>query len=126
GGVILPAVHYGRDAIVGIGLILQQLAEFNGTVSEFKSTLPQYEIIKSKIDLDDASPDKILDTIKRRYGSNGNVNVDDGLKINFERSWIHLRKSNTEPIIRIIAEAPTIAQAQELVQKFRQEILQLP
>ncbi len=126
GGVILPAVHYGRDAIVGIGLILQQLAEFNGTVSAFKSTLPQYEIVKSKIDLDHKSPDRILDTIKQRYASNGNVNVDDGLKINFERSWVHLRKSNTEPIIRIIAEAPTNVQAQELVQKFRQEILQLP
>ena len=122
GGVILPAVHYGRDALVGIGLLLQLLAEFDGTLSEFKASLPQYSIVKSRIEASGA--DKTFLKIQQRYRQNGSITTEDGLKIDFPDSWVHLRKSNTEPIIRIIAEAPTQTQAEELVEKFRKEILE--
>jgi phosphomannomutase len=123
GGVILPAMHYGRDAIVGVGLIMQQLAEFGGTLSEMKNSLPQYAITKSKVELSAQQPDKLLERIVDRSASKGRVNTDDGVKIDFADSWVHLRKSNTEPIIRIIAEAPTMNQAQQLVQQFKEQIL---
>lgn len=126
GGVILPAVHYGRDAIVGICIILQQLAEFKGTISEFKASLPQYSIVKSKIDVAQRLPETLLQKIKEKYAVNGNAaNTEDGLKIDFKDSWVHLRKSNTEPIIRIIAEAPTASQAEKLVEQFKENILLL-
>jgi phosphomannomutase len=122
GGVILPAVHYGRDAIVGIGLILQQLAEFGGTMSAFKASLPAYAITKAKADLAGKDPDAVLRAMKERYRSGASVNTDDGLKIDFADSWVHLRKSNTEPIVRIIAEAPTEERARELVRQVQTEI----
>lgn len=125
GGVILPSVHYGRDAVVGIGLFLQLLAEFNGTLSEFKATLPQYTIVKSKITVDSADTEKTLNKVKERYTHNGSVNTDDGLKIDFPDSWVHLRKSNTEPVIRIIAEAPTASHAGSLTEQFQDEITSL-
>ncbi len=123
GGVILPKVHLGRDAIVGIGLILQCLTEFGGTVSEFKATLPQYMITKGKVDLGSLNPDAILKRLQQHYANSGKINTDDGLKINFPKSWVHLRKSNTEPILRIIAEAPLKDEADSLVKKFTAEIL---
>ena len=123
GGVIVPAVHYGRDAVVGIGIIMQQLAEWRGTLSEFKSSLPQYFITKSKVDIESKSPEALLERIRRDHVRNGNANSDDGLKISFTNSWVHLRKSNTEPIIRIIAEAPTMGEAQRLAQRFKDDIL---
>jgi len=122
GGVILPEVHYGRDAIVGIALILQHLCEFGGTLSELKSTLPQYVITKSKVMVAQKNVDRLLDRIRRRNEKMGTVNVQDGLKIDFADSWIHLRKSNTEPIIRIIAEAPSKRRSQQLVTQFTKEI----
>jgi phosphomannomutase len=125
GGVIVPAVHYGRDAIVGIGIILQQLAEFPGTLSEFKDSLPQYTIVKSKIAVGKNQSSDLLDDVKQKFANAGTINVDDGLKIDFENSWVHLRKSNTEPIIRIIAEAPTAQEAEKLVHQFQHEITQL-
>jgi phosphomannomutase len=123
GGVILPEVHYGRDAIVGIGLILQYLTEFGGTMSALKAALPQYLITKGKIELGKLDPDAILKHLKEKYSATGIINTDDGLKIDFPEAWVHLRKSNTEPIIRIIAEAHTKAEADELVKKFTAEIL---
>jgi phosphomannomutase len=123
GGVILPEVHYGRDAIVGIGLILQYLEELGGTMSELKAALPQYLITKGKIELGKLNPDAILKMLQGKYSSAGKINTDDGLKIDFPEAWVHLRKSNTEPIIRIIAEAHTKAEADELVKKFTAEIL---
>ncbi len=123
GGVIVPAVHYGRDAIVGIGIIMQQLAEWRGTLSEFKSSLPQYFITKSKVEIERKSPEALLEKIARDHVRNGNSNTDDGLKIMFPNSWVHLRKSNTEPIIRIIAEAPTMGEAESLLQRFKDDIL---
>jgi len=118
GGVILPAVHYTRDAIVGIGLIMQQLAEFGGTLSAFKATMPRYSMVKTKVSLENRNPESVLKAIRKEHAKNGNVNTDDGLKLNFDDSWVHLRRSNTEPIIRIIAEAPTSGKAEELSQRF--------
>lgn len=123
GGVILPASHIGRDAPVGIGLTLQHLAEFGGTLSELKQTMPQYLITKGKVEVGKLNPDDTLKRLQDRYSSNGVVNTLDGLKIDFADSWVHLRKSNTEPIIRIIAEAPTKQQADELVNQFTKEIV---
>ncbi|MBI5464915.1 MAG: phosphoglucosamine mutase [Ignavibacteriales bacterium] len=122
GGVILPRVHLGRDAVVGIALILQQLAEFGGSISEFKRTLPQYSIVKGKVELGALNADSILNRLAKHYASAGRITAGDGLKIDFLTSWVHLRKSNTEPIIRIIAEAPTSNEANDLVKKFIGEL----
>ncbi|MBX2990315.1 MAG: phosphoglucosamine mutase [Bacteroidetes bacterium] len=123
GGVILPAVHTGRDAIVGIGLILQLLADFGGTVSQLKSSLPQYQIAKGKIELGKISPDDALKRIRRSVSVDARVDTNDGLRIDYADYWVHLRKSNTEPIVRVIAEARTMGKAAEVVQKFKQQIL---
>ncbi len=122
GGVILPAVHLGRDAIVGIGLILQELAQFGGTLSELKASLPQYSIAKGKIELGKTSPDAVLKRIESSQNGAGRINTDDGLKIDYDDHWVHLRKSNTEPIVRVIAEAKTMDQAVEVVERFKKEI----
>jgi phosphomannomutase len=118
GGVIYPEAHYGRDAIVGIGLVLQMLAEFSGSLTEYKSTLPQYHITKSKIEIGSLNPDELLGRVVKKY-KNEKINTDDGVKIDFANSWVHLRKSNTEPIIRIIAEAKNKDEAEKLVDKLR-------
>jgi phosphomannomutase len=122
GGVILPASHIGRDAPVGIGLTLQHLVEFGGTVSELKQSLPQYFITKGKVDLGTLNPDEVLNKLQDKYSSKGKATTTDGLKLDFPDSWVHLRKSNTEPIIRIIAEAPEKKKADELVSAFIGEI----
>ena len=122
GGVILPEVHLGRDAIVGIGLFLQLLADFGGKTSELKASLPQYTIVKNKIDVGILKPDAILQKLNEKYSRTEKTNNEDGLKIDFDSSWVHLRKSNTEPIIRIIAEAKTQNEAAALVEKFKKEI----
>lgn len=123
GGVILPQVHLSRDAIVGIGLFLQFLTEFGGTSAELKASLPQYEIVKNKIDVGSLKPDDLLKKLHDTYSKTEKTNFDDGLKIDFPDSWVHLRKSNTEPIIRIIAEATTREAAAALVEKFQKEIV---
>ncbi|HLP18458.1 MAG TPA: phosphoglucosamine mutase [Bacteroidota bacterium] len=122
GGVILPAVHLGRDAIVGIGVFLQLLTNFGGAASALKADLPQYHIVKNKIALGSLRPDEILGRIKEKYERSEKITTLDGLKIDFASSWVHLRKSNTEPIIRIIAEARTTEEAAALVSRFQQEI----
>lgn len=119
GGVIYPAIHCGRDAMVGIALFLSKLAHCGMKVSELKKTYPAYSIVKSRIDLSDSALiDKILSAMKERFASE-RINDIDGVKIDFEaeRKWVHLRRSNTEPIIRIYAEAPTEAAARELAEK---------
>jgi len=123
GGVILPEVHYGRDAVVGIGLFLQLLVDFGGKTSELKASLPQYTIVKDKIELGSLKPDSILQSLYQKYSKTERTNMDDGLKIDFASSWVHLRKSNTEPIIRVIAEARTHDEAAALVKKFKTEIV---
>ena len=126
GGVILSSVHFGRDAMVGIVLTLQHLADFGGTVSELKKTMPQYFITKGKVDIGKLNPDRVLGYLKDRHAANGVVNTDDGLKIDFSDSWVHLRKSNTEPIVRIIAEAREKKAADKLVDEFTKEIWRVP
>lgn len=122
GGVILPAAHLGRDALVGIGLILQKLAEFNGSISDLKESLPRYSIAKEKVAVPAARSDGILAGIKSSHNGSGRVNTDDGLKIDFSDSWVHMRKSNTEPIIRVIAEARTLREATQVAQRFKEDI----
>ena len=119
GGVIYPASHCGRDAMVGIALILSQLARKKMTASQYKATLPQYFITKNRIDLSDSSTiDRILEAMKEHYKSE-KINTIDGVKIDFEqqRKWVHLRRSNTEPIIRIYAEAQTEPEAEALARE---------
>lgn len=116
GGVIYPASHYGRDAMVGVALFLSHLAHLGLSTSAYKATLPQYSIAKNKIELSDNSLiDKILQAVKEHFAAE-RVNTIDGVKVDFEaeRKWVHLRRSNTEPIIRIYSEAPTEAEAQKL------------
>ncbi len=121
GGVILPDVHYGRDSLVGIALILQNLAEFGGKISEFKESLPKFEMVKVRINITGINPDEILkkaiDLFKK-----SDINTEDGVRIDFEDAWIHLRKSNTEPILRIISEARTRQEAENLVKKLKIEL----
>ena len=119
GGVIYPASHCGRDAMVGTALFLSQLARKNLSASGYKQTLPQYSIAKNRIDLSDQKQiNRILEAMKEHF-KNEKVNTVDGVKIDFEESrrWVHLRKSNTEPIIRIYSEAPTEAEARELAEE---------
>ena len=122
GGVILPDVHLGRDAIVGIGLLLQLLSDSGTSLSGLKARLPSYQIAKGKIELGSVSPDEVLGRIRTLHERDGRINTDDGLKIDFEDHWVHLRKSNTEPIVRIIAEARTMDRATAVVAAFRNEI----
>ena len=121
GGVILPEVHLGRDAPVAVALTLQALLEHGGTMKELKASLPQYEMVKKKVSIEGMDPDQILQQMADKY-KDQQINTLDGLKIDFEDSWVHLRKSNTEPIVRVIAEAPTLEQAEELADRFMKEI----
>jgi len=119
GGVIYPALHYGRDAMVGVALFLTNLAYKKMKVSELLATYPQYVIAKNKIELSDSALiDRILNEIKTVYASE-DINTIDGVKISFEsrKEWVHLRRSNTEPIIRIYAEAATKEAADALAQQ---------
>lgn len=116
GGVIYPGVHAGRDAMVGVALFLSNLAHSGMKVSELKTTYPEYHIAKNRMELSDSSKiDMILSELKKIYASE-DINDIDGVKISFEskREWVHLRKSNTEPIIRIYSEAPTMDRAVKL------------
>ena len=119
GGVIYPACHNGRDALVGIGLFLSLLAHRRCTVSQLKATMPIYYMAKGRVELTpDTDVDAILDTVKSRFADE-KVNTVDGVKIDFADRWVHLRKSNTEPIIRIYTEAPTQQEADALCDDIR-------
>ncbi len=122
GGVIYPGLHLGRDAIVGVALILQSLVEKKAPISEVFSEFPQYTIVKDKIDLPfDSNAQDLVSRLSAAHKGD-RIDFTDGVKFLYERSWAHIRASNTEPIIRIIAEAPDADRAQELVQLFRSEI----
>ncbi|MBP3289578.1 MAG: phosphoglucosamine mutase [Alistipes sp.] len=122
GGVIYPALHYGRDALVGVALFLSYLVEKGCKMTELKASYPAYFASKNKIQLTPAiDVDKVLVEIKTRYAGE-NVNDIDGVKIDFAENWVHLRKSNTEPIIRVYTEAKSTAEADALAQKFIAEI----
>jgi phosphomannomutase len=122
GGVILPAVHLGRDAIVGIGLLLQMLSESGKTLSGLKMSLPLYYITKAKIETGEIPVDEIFKAVENSYAKDGTINTEDGMKIDFPSSWIHMRKSNTEPIVRIIAEARSNVDARHLVERIKRDI----
>ncbi|MCH6233848.1 phosphoglucosamine mutase [Cognataquiflexum rubidum] len=117
GGVIYPESHYGRDALVGIGLFLTHLAKFGKTISRLRASYPNYHISKNKIELTpEINVDKILEEVKKKYKKQP-INDIDGVKIEFDKEWVHLRKSNTEPIIRIYSESESQATADHLANK---------
>ena len=127
GGIIVPDFHYGRDALIGIALFLSHLARVDKTVSVLRKEYPAYHIVKHKVDLPDgADTVAVLEKIKAAYSSES-LNVTDGVRIDFEesRSWVHLRRSNTEPVIRVIAEAPDEGQATQLAEKLLAELRKL-
>ena len=125
GGVIYPELHYGRDALIGIALFLTQLAERKISVKALRDSYPNYFISKNKIDLtSEIDVDAILFALSDKY-KDEKVTTIDGLKIDFEEGWVHLRKSNTEPIIRIYAESEGEKKANELAITMINEIQKL-
>jgi len=125
GGVIYPESHYGRDALVGIALFLSSLAQKGCTVSELRRTFPDYQIAKNRIDLTpETDVDAILVRVKELFAKDNSATVNDidGVKIDFPDRWVHLRKSNTEPIIRVYSEAKTIEQADDLGKQLMQVV----
>ncbi len=122
GGIILPELHYGRDALVGIALFLSHLATFGKSASILRRTYPSYYISKNKIELTPGiDVDAVLDGIRAKYAKNP-INTIDGVKIEFDKEWVHLRKSNTEPIIRIYCESDTLSTADYLANKIISDI----
>ena len=125
GGVIYPALHYGRDALVGVALFLTHLVKKNCTMTELRATYPAYYASKNKIQLTpEIDVDKVLLEMKARYAGE-NVNDIDGVKIDFPENWVHLRKSNTEPIIRVYTEAKSADEADALAQRIMGEIAEI-
>ena len=125
GGVIYPESHYGRDALVGIALFLSSLAQKGCKVSELRATFPEYQIAKNRIDLTpETDVDAILVKVKEMFAKDATAQVNDidGVKIDFPDRWVHLRKSNTEPIIRVYSEAQTMKQADELGKQLMQVV----
>lgn len=125
GGVIYPESHYGRDALVGIGLFLSSLAQKGLTASELRKTFPDYQIAKNRIDLTpETDVDAILVKVKEMFASDSEATVNDidGVKIDFPTKWVHLRKSNTEPIIRVYSEAQTMEEADQLGKRLMQVV----
>lgn len=125
GGIIYPELHYGRDALVGVALFLTHLANLDMTVSELRASYPQYYMSKNKIELTpQIDVDAILVAMTEKY-KNEQISTIDGVKIDFPENWVHLRKSNTEPIIRIYTEAKSQKEADELAQRIIEEIKSL-
>jgi phosphomannomutase len=125
GGIILPELHYGRDALVGIALFLTHLAKSNMSVSRLRSKYPSYHISKNKIELTpEIDVDKVLEAVKKKYKKQP-INTIDGVKIEFDKEWVHLRKSNTEPIIRIYSESDMEVKAETLAKKIIADIKEI-
>lgn len=125
GGIILPALHYGRDALVGIALFLTHLANSEKSIKQLRGTYPDYFISKNKIELDaEVDVKTLFDKIKTKYKSQP-VNTEDGLKIEFDKDWVHLRTSNTEPIIRIYAESSFESTANNIALRLMKDIKEL-
>ena len=125
GGIIDPQLHYGRDSLIGTALFLSLLSVRKLSVSELKKTYPEYFMSKGKIELEPTMDvDALLLAIEKKYANN-KPNTVDGVKIDFEASWVHLRKSNTEPIIRVYTEAPSQEAADLLMNRFKEELLAL-
>lgn len=122
GGIILPDLHYGRDALIGIALYLTYLAKSKKSSKQLRGTFPDYFISKNKIELDqDVNVQSIFDKIKKKYKNNP-INTEDGLRIEFENDWVHLRTSNTEPIIRIYAESNFETTAENIARRIMHDI----
>lgn len=125
GGIIIPELHYGRDALIGIALFLSHLAKFKKPISDLRRTYPDYFMSKNKIELGkDVDVKKIFAGIQEKYKRNP-INTDDGLKIDFDNEWVHLRTSNTEPIIRIYAESTSETTANNIAKKLMADISEL-
>ena len=125
GGVIYPELHYGRDALAGIALFLTHLVEKGLTSRALKDTYPAYFMSKKKVALvPELNVDAVLEHLKAAYSSE-KITTTDGLRIDFTKSWVHLRKSNTEPIVRIYTEAPSQDEADALADKFMSEIREI-
>ena len=125
GGIIVPDFHYGRDALIGIGLFLSHFAGYKKGLKSFRGNYPEYFISKNKIELQKNLDVKdIFDKIKRKYKNNP-INTEDGLKIEFDTDWVHLRTSNTEPIIRIYAESNFETTANNMAMRLMQDIKEL-
>jgi phosphomannomutase len=122
GGIIVPDFHYGRDALIGIGLFLTHLAHYKKSIKSLRASYPDYFISKNKIELENGLDVKsIFDQIREKY-KNHPVNTEDGLKIEFDNDWVHLRTSNTEPIIRIYAESDFESKANNIAKRLIQDI----
>ncbi|MEM9896216.1 MAG: phosphoglucosamine mutase, partial [Bacteroidota bacterium] len=125
GGVIMPDLHYGRDALIGVALFLTHLAKSGKSVSQLRASYPNYFISKNKIELsDEINVDSILESIRNKYGNNP-IDTTDGVKIEFDKEWVQLRKSNTEPIIRIFAESDSQNTADHLAKKLIEDIKEI-
>ena len=123
GGVIYPELHYGRDALVGIALFLTMLAKSGRSVSGLRATYPSYYMSKQRVELSaDIDPQSLLDRLAREEQDKGEINLIDGVKIDFSDRWVHVRRSNTEPIIRIYTEAPSAEEATALADEYKQLI----
>lgn len=125
GGIIDPQLHYGRDALVGIGLFLTHLAKFGKSIKALRRTYPDYFISKNKIELgEEVDVQKIFEKIKVKYARQP-INTEDGVKIEFDKDWVHLRTSNTEPIIRIYSESNSETTAQNIAKRIMEDIKEL-
>jgi phosphomannomutase len=125
GGVILPELHYGRDALVGVAIFLTHLAKYGKSCSMLRKSYPNYYISKNKIELTpEIDVDKVLVNVKDKYAKQP-VNTVDGVKIEFDKEWVHLRKSNTEPIIRIYSESESVSTADALAKKIIEDIKEI-
>lgn len=125
GGIIVPDLHYGRDSLIGIALFLSHFVKKGMLMSELKASYPPYQMAKNKVQLREGMmPDELIKKMEERY-SDENIDTIDGLKIDFEQGWVHLRKSNTEPIIRIYTESNTMENATNLAERFEKELTAL-
>ncbi len=125
GGIIVPDLHYGRDSLIGIALFLSHYVKQGKSMSELKASYPSYHMAKNKVQLRAGMvPDELIKKMEERYQSE-NIDTIDGLKIDFEEGWVHLRKSNTEPIIRIYTESTTLRNATDLAERFEKELTAL-
>jgi phosphomannomutase len=118
GGVIDARIVPGRDSLVGIAYVLQLMAERNKTISQLVAEIPRYEIVKTKFECKREDANRAVEALKEEFAAE-KIDTQDGLRIDWERSWVHARPSNTEPIMRIIAEAPTMEEAQSRVEQVR-------
>ena len=124
GGVIYPTSHAGRDALVGVGLFLSHLVEQGVTCSELRNSYPDLVICKDKIELPDSGVEEALEQLVKNHPE-AQINTVDGVKFDLAEGWVHIRRSNTEPIIRVYAEAPNLDAANALAGRFKAELLDL-